>query len=340
MLSSLTNVSRRLGGGLPVLCGPLLSCTLFSLEAPNNLPGPLQGPSRTRYPSRRRCLNSEMQSPSLGSGPGPGAPGASRLASAEREGARCSGPQFPHRQRERKGAPQGTPVATGPKRRQVWPPPPPQCASRAWPPAPTSPSRSRPSPAPRWAPPSPQIRFLSSAFRSPSAPPSQPQRAEPPATPPRPAPPAHRTPRGPRRDPAPMRVAPLPRRPTSAPPHRRRYLPHPAPLPWRVTPWTRPRPQALRPPLRRGDPRTRRPTAFPSPTSIPSLLLPLRPSPLCCKWSPPQAGKRAPRPSICCPLRLASLHRPYRPDPFASPQPMSFRKSFSLVFNVKVINRK
>lgn len=68
-----------------MLCGPLLSCTLLWLEAPNNLPGPLQGPSRTRYPSRRLCLNSEMQSPSLGCGPGPGAPGASRLASGERE---------------------------------------------------------------------------------------------------------------------------------------------------------------------------------------------------------------------------------------------------------------
>lgn len=227
MLSSLTNVSRRLGGGLPVLCGPLLSCTLFSLEAPNNLPGPLQGPSRTRYPSRRRCLNSEMQSPSLGSGPGPAAPGASRLASAEREGARCSGPQFPHRQRERKGAPQGTPVATGPKRRQVWPPPPPQCASRAWPPAPTSPSRSRPSPAPRWAPPSPQIRFLSSAFRSPSAPPSQPQRAEPPATPPRPArtPDTEGPPSGPR---------PNARGPTSAPPHFRAAPPASIPAPPRA----------------------------------------------------------------------------------------------------------
>lgn len=109
--------------------------------------------------------------------------------------------------------------------------PPPHCASQTWPPAPTSPSRSRPSPAARWAPPSPQIRFLPSAFRSPSAPPSQPRRAEPPVTP-----------LGPRTGP---RGAPGLQEPRSGPrpnapgPHRRRDLPHPAPLPCRDTPLAR-----------------------------------------------------------------------------------------------------
>lgn len=210
--------------------------------------------------------------------------------------------------------------------------PPPHCASRTWPPAPTSPSRSRPSPAARWAPPSPQIRFLPSAFRSPSAPPSQPRRAEPPVTPPRP-----RT--GPRGAPGPLGA------PVGTPPQCARSPPASRPAPPRApslsghAPGPGPAPRRS---ARRSAAETRTHGAPPLPL-LPPPSLPRRallPSPLCGKWSPPQAGERAPRPSICGPLRLASLHRPYRPDPPPPPPPMSFRKSFSLFSNVKVISRK
>lgn len=273
-----------------------------------------------------------MQSPSLGCGPGPGAPGASRLASGEREQGALG--LFPHRQRERKGAPQGTPVAMGPKRRQVWPPP------RA-----ASPLRL-PNLAPSTYFPEPLTPITSSALGAAIAPNPVPSLRLPepvrPAFPAAeggaardPARPADRTPRGSR----------APGAPVGTPPQCAWSPPASRPAPPRAPSLSRHAPgpdSAPRRSARRSAAETRTHGAPPLPL-LPPPSLPRRallPSPLCGKWSPPQAGERAPSPYICGPLRLASLHRPYRPDPPPPPPPMSFRKSFSLFFNVKVISRK
>lgn len=213
---------------------------------------------------------------------------------------------FPSSAKESKGLPQGTPVATGPKRRQVSlrraPPPiapPRNLAPSTYFPEPLTPITSSALGAAIAPNPVPSLRRSPSA-RLPS------RRAEPPVTRP---PCGPRTARRNRSPPAQSGCDPMRLVPTGVETHPTR-----APFLSGHAPWPGPRPRRSLPAAAPRRPtRTRRPTG--TSASLRPFPAALASSPLCGKWSPPQAGERAPRPSIWV-FALASLHRPsHRPDP-------------------------